>query len=138
MICDCIDCIVRFRILNSVYRGQVICNGAVHLQRALKIIMHSNYVHTREHTQRMHEHEELSLDAVPEDVEVPPIDDAQGFDDINVGDRVEVWHARTWWHGKITYKSRVKQTINVRFTGSRDSVTGILPRNIKPADDIAY
>ena len=129
-------CVVlrRFRILNTVYRGHVTANPQP-LARALKIIIHSNYMYTRDHPQRNHQPMDLELSevdaagAAPHD---PELGAGYSFADFNVGDLVQVWHARTWWHGKITYKSR-SQTLSVRMVGSRDAITGILPKDVKPA-----
>ena len=126
----------RFRILNTVYRGHVINNGDS-LARALKIIIHSNYVHTRAHPQRMHRPMELDLEEI--DMSEVPIYPARGTgfgpDDFHVGQRVLVWQARTWWHGKIIYKAR-SGLLTVRFVGAGVGTSGILAEHVKPAPDV--
>lgn len=128
MICDFID---RFRILNSVFRGHLTSNDA-HLRDALKIIMHSNYLHTRDHPQRTHQ--DMDLDLVEVDVANagPALVVGTGFrsEDFDVGDQVEIWHMRSWWAGKVTYKSRAG-TLSVRFVGARDALTGIAPSTVR-------
>lgn len=80
---------------------------------------------------------DLDLDEVDAS-DAPPADPDRGtehtLDDFNVGDLVLVWQARTWWHGKVVYKSRVGSTLSVRFTGARDQISGILPQNVKHAE----
>ena len=122
--------------MNTVYRGHI-KKGTLYLARALKIIMHSNYVHTRMHPQRMHMPMQLALSEI-EAVEVP-IDPERGtgmtFDDFDVGDDVQVWHARTWWPGRITYKSRAG-TFSVRIVAMRDSIAGFQPNQVKALDAV--
>jgi len=138
VVCDVID---RYRILNSVYRGHITTDSK-YLARALKlkIIIHTNYLYTSTHPQRTHHPLELTLDDV-DDVEFidAPVDPELGsgyqFDDFSLGDKVQVWYMRSWWHGKVTYLSHVGQTLTVRLVGSRDSMSGILPRHTKPAHD---
>jgi len=109
---------VRFRILNGVYRGRIV-SDAKYLSRALKIIMHTNYIYTRDHPQRLNLPMELDLDEL--DASAAPMDVARGtgyqFDDFSIGDKVEVWYMRSWWHGRVTYLSRTTQTLSVRMTG---------------------
>ena len=128
--------IVSYRILNTVYRGHI-KKGSLYLARALKIIMHSNYVHTRVHPQRMHLPMQLELTDI-EALEVP-IDPVHGtgstWDSFDVGDEVQIWRARTWWTGRITYKARAG-TFSVRLLGMRDAYTGIQPNQVKAADAI--
>ena len=104
------------------------------LFRALKIIMHFNAVSTRDNPQRMHMPLQLDLSEV-EAVDAP-VDRERGtglgMDDFAIGDIVQVWHARTWWHGKVVYKARVG-TLSVRLTGSRNPMTGIQPNQVKHA-----
>jgi hypothetical protein len=120
--------------LNSVYRGHI-TQDSNHLSFALKIIMHANYMYTRDHPQRNHQPMELDLDEViaADAVDIPPMGEDTGFtaEDFSVGDRVQIWHANTWWSGKITYIS-VAGSISVRLVGARDSITGILPSQTKP------
>ena len=107
-----------------------------HLARALKIIMHSNYLHTRDNPQRVHAQMDVDLDAVDDDASViiGPIDENRYiYDDFSIGDLVEVWHQRGWWHGKVIYRSNRHKTLTVRITGSQEQLSGILPRNAKPA-----
>lgn len=124
----------RYRILNSMYRGHITSN-IIHLHRALKIIMHTNYLYTKDHPQRTHEDMDLELDEV-DPSEVGPIDSHDGtgcvFDDFEPGDRVEVWHARSWWSGTVTYKSRVAGTLSIRMVGARDSTAGFVPSMVRP------
>lgn len=127
------DFLRRFRILNGVYRGHIVSSAAF-LTRTLKIIMHSNYIYTRDHQPRNHQPFDLDLDEL-NDVDAPPDDPDHGtgytVDDFNVGDRVLMWLHRTWWHAKVCYKSRAG-TLSVRLVGSRDAVSGILPDQLKP------
>ena len=136
--CVCIDA-ARFRILNSVFRGHITSNVS-HLSAALKIIMHSNYVHTRDHPQRTHQPMNLDLDEITaaELAAAPPHDPEFGtgfvFHDFAVGDIVYVWHMHSWWHGKVAYKSQLSETITVRLTSTGGQrVAGIDPKLIKPA-----
>lgn len=132
-VCD----LYRFRILNSVDRGHI-TSEAAHLTAALKIIMHTNYLHTRDHPQRFHQPLDLELDEAEaaDAVGVGPAnpDRGTGFtcDDFNIGDMVSVWYMRSWWHAKLLYKARAG-TLTVRLTGARDRMTGILPKHVKPA-----
>jgi len=134
IVCDAID-LCRFRILNSVFRGHVTANGD-RLSQALKIIMHSNYVHTKDHPQRVHQDMDLDLDEI-DWADAPPADPDRGsgfvFDDFNVRDKVLVWRNRTWWSATVTYKSR-SGTLSVRMLGSNTSLSGILPKHTKLAD----
>lgn len=137
LICDVVD-VCSFRILNSVFRGHVTSNGD-RLEQALKIIMHSNYLHTRDHPQRTHQSLDLELEEEDSELafaDAPPADPTHGtgftFSDFNVGDMVQVWHHRDWWHGKVTYKSRA-QTLSVRMLGASVALSGILPKHTKPA-----
>ena len=124
----------RFRILNSVYRGHVATN-ADHLTQALKIIMHSNYLHTRDHPQRNHMPMNLDLDEVdaadagPRD---PDLGSGFTIDDFQSGDKVLVWQSRTWWHAKVRYKLR-NGTISVRLVGANANLPPVLPKFMKPA-----
>jgi hypothetical protein len=131
--CDIID-VCSFRILNSVFRGHVMANGE-RLSEALKIIMHSNYLHTRDHPQRTHQNLDLDLDEI-DYADAPPADPDRGtgfvFSDFSVGDKVQVWHHRDWWHGKVAYKSRA-ETLSVRMIGDSAALSGILPKHTKPA-----
>jgi hypothetical protein len=128
--------IIRFRILNGVYRGRIV-SDAKYLTRALKIIMHTNYIYTRDHQQRFNLPMELDLDEL--DAAAAPMDVDRGtgfeFDDFHIGDKVEVWYMRSWWHGRVTYLARATQTLSVRLTGSRDPMAGILPKHAKPSID---
>jgi hypothetical protein len=132
MICAVID-VCSFRILNSVFRGHVTTNDD-RISQALKIIMHSNYIHTRDHPQRVHQNMDLELDDIDME-DAPPADPDHGtgfvFADFNIGDKVLVWHLRDWWHGKVWYKSRIRQTLSVRLLGSNSALTGILPKHTK-------
>lgn len=115
-----------------MYRGHLVSN-AEHLTSALKIIMHSNYLHTKVHQQRSHLPMELDLDAVlPGDEEDNLPDPLHGTgmssDDFVVGDMLRVWLARTWWHARLLYKSR-DGTFAVRLVGARDRTTGVLPQH---------
>jgi hypothetical protein len=129
-----------FRILNSVYRGHIV-KDASHLFAAVKIIMHTNYLHTRDHQQRTHQPMDLGLDDVEaagaaDDRPVhPEIGTGHKAGDFVVGDLVLVWYMRSWWHGKVTYKSRTG-TLSVRFTGARNPVAGVLPKHVKHAEII--
>ena len=133
MFCGVTD-LHSFRILNSVFRGRVVANAS-HLEQALKIIMHSNYIHTRDHPQRNHQSFDLDLDEI-DWVDAPPSDHDRGsgfvFADFHVGDDVLVWIHRDWWSGKVTYMSRA-QTLSVRMVGMQNSTPGILPKHTKPA-----
>jgi hypothetical protein len=107
-------------------------NSSNYLARAIKIIMHTNYIHTRNHPHRTHQPLQLDLD--PLQVGDAPFDLEEGTGmtvaDFAVGDQVEVWHVRTWWHGKVIYKS-VRGTLNVRLKGAGESMNGLLPTQIK-------
>ena len=46
--------------------------------------------------------------------------------EFEVGQAVQPWHARTWWYGKITYKTRAG-TYNVRVVGAREAITEVIP-----------
>jgi hypothetical protein len=133
MMCDWIDTF-SFRILNSVFRGHVTANGD-RLSHALKIIMHSNYLHTKDHHQRVHQDLDLDLDDV-DLIDAPPADRDRGsgfvFDDFDLGDKVLVWRHRVWWNAKVTYKSRAG-TLSVRIFASDTAWSGVLPKHIKPA-----
>jgi len=133
LMCDVID-ICSFRVLNSVFRGHVTANGD-RLSQALKIIMHSNYLHTRDNPQRVHQDLDLDLDDI-DLIDAPPADPDRGsgfvFHDFNVGDKVLVWRHRVWWNAKVTYKSRAG-TISVRIFASDTAWSGVLPKLIKPA-----
>lgn len=130
----------RFRILNGVFRGHITGN-AQHLTAALKIIMHSNYLYTRDHPQRTHQDMDLNLEELADyaDPMIPPIDPARGtgfsFEYFIVGDVIKVWYMSSWWHAKVIYKSGLNQTLTVRMIGSRDSISGIQPKHCKPDDD---
>ncbi|MDR3548410.1 MAG: hypothetical protein P4M11_09140, partial [Candidatus Pacebacteria bacterium] len=86
--------------MNSVYRGHL-TTDTTQLSDALKIIMHSNYIHTRSHPQRTHQSLDPLLDDLDEnDPELGPLDPERGtghqLDDFNLLDEVQVWHANTW------------------------------------------
>ena len=102
------------------------------MARTLKIIMHSNYVHTRNHPQRTHMSLQLELNDL--DGMEAPINPVEGTGmsaiHFNVGDNVKVWHLLDWWHGKITYKTRAG-TFNIRWYASQNSITGIHPSQMK-------
>jgi hypothetical protein len=121
--------VASYRILNTVYRGHV-TTDITHLSNALKIIMHSNYLYTRDHPQRTHEDMDPLLDEL-DLTDAPPaaaaIDDIDAFE---VGQKVQVWKARTWWYGKVTYKSRAG-SLSVRFVGARNAETGIMPSMVR-------
>jgi hypothetical protein len=105
---------IRYRILNTVYRGHI-KQSSVYLSRALKIIMHSNYVHTRDHPHRTHHPMDLDLDDLAQ-VEVPihpDVGTGMTSDDFDLGDFVKVWHFGDWVRGKVTYKTRAG-TFNVQ------------------------
>lgn len=82
---------------------------------------------------------DLDLDDVDpmESILIGPIDPDRGtghkYADFSVGDAVEVWQARSWWHGKITYKSNLYETLTIRFVGAKDATSHILPKNARPA-----
>jgi hypothetical protein len=133
---DICQFIVRFRILNTVYRGHI-KNSGLYLARALKIIVHANYIHTRAHPQRMHMPLQLDLSYIS-DVEAPlnpVLGTGMSADDFNKGHHVKVWHLRDWWHGTITYKTRAG-TFNVRWYKSRDTQTGVEAHHMKIWDKI--
>jgi hypothetical protein len=46
-----------------------------------------------------------------------------------------VCYMHSWWHGKVTYKSRMG-TLSVRFTGARNPVAGVLPKLVNHAEII--
>lgn len=119
-----------------MYRGRI-TTDAKYLARALKIIIHTNYLYTSTHPQRTHYPLQLELDDVDEDDFVdapadPELGSGYEFTDFQLGDKVQVWYMLSWWHGKITYLSRASQTLTVRLVGSRDAMSGILPRHTKP------
>lgn len=127
----------RYRILNTVYRGRIATNSK-YLSRALKIIIHSNYLYTRDHPQRTHNPMELDLDELNgEEDSAPPADPELGsgyrYNDFAVGDKVQIWYHGSWWSCKIIYKSALNETLTVRPTGSRESISSVLPRHTKPA-----
>jgi hypothetical protein len=126
----------RYRILNSVFRGRITTDSK-YLARALKIIIHSNYLYTRDHPQRYHNPMQLELaevgdlhDAAPAD---PELGSGYRYSDFEVGDKVQVWYYGSWWTCKVTYMSAANQTLTVRPVGARDAISSVLPRHTKPA-----
>jgi hypothetical protein len=128
-----IACDRRYRILNGVYRGHLISHPEF-LAAALKIIMHTNYMYTKDHPQRTHRPFALPRLAVRAAPVAPAIDTGITFGDLEVADRVLVWWLDAWWHAKVTYKSVRLQTITVKFTGDDIATSGILPKMIKLID----
>jgi hypothetical protein len=131
----CFAYVKRFRILNSVFRGHILRDSA-HLAAVVKIIMHTNYLHTADHPQRTHADLDPALVDVP-DLPAAAFDPEVGtgfvFADFAVGDTVEVWYSDDWWVGKVTYKARAG-TLSVRFLGTAHSVAHLLPQRIRPFD----
>lgn len=82
---------------------------------------------------------ELNLDEVGEDPDAAPADPELGsgyrYTDFAVGDKVVTWYHGSWWACKIIYMSEANQTLTVRPTGSRDSISGVLARHTKPQDN---
>lgn len=120
-----------------MYRGHIKKSG-LYLARALKIIMHSNYVHTRVHPQRTHLPLQLDLSDVQalEAPINPELGTGMTADDFNVGDHVKVWHFREWWHGTVIYKTRAG-TFNVRWYKSSMTKTGVEAHHMKVWDKFA-
>ena len=108
------------------------------MDRALKIIMHSNYIYTSTHPQRHHDDLNLgsSSDEDSSDDDAPYEDDDRGYsiDDFTAGDPVSVWYLSTWWPATVVYKRRKEGTITVRIRFSDESISGMLPKHIKPRD----
>jgi hypothetical protein len=112
-------------------------HSSKYLARTLKIIMHSNYVHTRNHPHRTHlplQLELTDLQAVEAPIH-PVLGTGMHAEYFNEGDRVKVWHLLDWWHGKVAYKTRTG-TFNVRWHGSSSTTTGILPSQMKMWENI--
>ena len=96
-----------------------------YLACAVKIIMHTNYMYTKDHTQRVHR---PLLPAAPVAPVVPAIDTGVVLADLRVGMRVKVWWLDDWWFAKVYYISPRAGTVSVRFVGDRASTTRLLPR----------
>lgn len=124
-------CYRRYRILNGVYRGHLLSNPE-YLAAALKIIMHTNYMYTKDHPQRFPF--ALPLPAVVAAPVARPLDTGVVYDDLDVGMRVHVWWLDAWWHAKVVWKSVRNRTISVKFTGDDIATSGILPRMMKIID----
>lgn len=129
----------RYRILNSTFRGHV-TQDAAHLSAALKIIMHTSYMYTRDHPQRTHEAFDIDLADVPPAVlrELPP-DSLMGtgcrYEDFAVGQAVEMWlpEVKQWWPGKVTYKTARTCTLRIKLAFEYSQRAGVLPKLCRPA-----
>lgn len=124
---------VRYRILNSTYRGRYTAQPEF-LDRALKIIIHLSAVYTSRHQQRVHR-PILGLEPAPIAVPVAPpapvIDTGVRLRDLRRGMTVDVYWLALWVRGTITYINGITGKVNVRFLGHEDSTMGLLPRHIK-------
>jgi hypothetical protein len=71
----------------------------LYLTAAVKIIMHSNYIYTKDNPQRIH------LPLLAPRLDAPPVapdvDTGVGYDDLRVGMKVKVWWLDEWWHAKV-------------------------------------
>lgn len=111
------------------------------LADAVKIIMHTSYMYTKDHPQRRLQDMDLAL----EDVDVRHLRDlgpmeygaevqGTGFvaSDFAVGNEVEVWLHRSWWRGKVIYITRAGD-LTVRMVGARDGTSGLKPSQCRLA-----
>lgn len=117
----------RYRILNGLYRGRI-SESPEYLAGAIKIIIHTNYMYTRNHQQRIHEPFVLPLPSRNICLNDIIINTGVTYNDIKLGMKVKVWWLDEWWSGQVTYKSDYKNCISVRFIGDRNITSGILPR----------
>jgi len=128
-------CLCRFRILVTLYRGRLTSHPE-YLTAALKIIMHANYMYTKDHIQR--QHRAILPSALPAAAPapvIPPVDTGLTYSDLRVGMNVEVWWLDDWWAGRVRYMSNRAQTVTIKFVGDNVDTSGILPKMVRLIDE---
>jgi hypothetical protein len=116
--------------MSGIYRGRLTAQP-IYLACALKIIMHTNYMYTKDHPQRTHRPFILPVPVAAPAPVAPPLDTGVRYSDLHVRMKVKVWWLDDWWYAQIVYKSARNGTVTVRFKGDDIATSGILPRMVK-------